>query len=429
MLVSLNRIFKKDVVKVFSLTAVSTIIKMITGFVSVKIVSTLIGPAGIALLGQLNNFSTIFLTFSTGGINMGITKYVAQYADSKDKVRLFLISGVWIAGLMSIISGITLIFGASFFSVLILHDLKYSSIIEIFGFTIIFYSFNSLLLAILNGFKEFKKFVFIGITSSLAGLIFTGTLAFFYGVYGALVSAVTLESIIFFITATVIAKSRVFRLGDFFGRFSKQAGNKLGNYALMALISAATVPVSQLIIRSNIVEYSSLADAGLWEAMNKLSAMYLLVITTSLSIYYLPRLSEIKSEGELRNEIFSAYKVIIPPLIVICSVIFLLRFYIIQFVFNDRFRGMEHLFAFQLIGDFFKISSLILAFQMLARSMTRYYIATEIAGSVIYVGLALVLIRSFGNLGATMGYAGTYIIYFVTMVLIFRKLIFAYGAK
>lgn len=429
MIASLRRIAKKDVVKVFSLTAVSTIIKMITGFVSVKIVSTLIGPTGIALLGQLNNFSTIFLTISTGGINTGITKYVAQYSDSKNKVRLFLISGVWIAGLMSIISGFTLILGASFFSILILNDVKYSSIVVIFGCTIIFYSFNSLLLSILNGYKEFKKFVFIGIISSLAGLIFTGTLAFFYGIYGALLSAVTFESIVFIITLVVIAKSRFFRPGDFFGRFSKQAGKRLGNYTLMALISAATVPVSQLIIRSNIVEYSSLTDAGLWEAMNRLSAMYLLVITSSLSVYYLPRLSEIKSERELRNEIFSAYKVIIPPLIVITSIIFLLRNFIIEIVFNDKFQGMQHLFAFQLIGDFFKISSWILAFQMLARSMTRSYIITEIIGSIIYVSLAILLIGLFGNLGATMGYAITYIIYFITMVLIFRKLIFAHDTK
>ncbi|HEY0897041.1 MAG TPA: oligosaccharide flippase family protein, partial [Sphingobacteriaceae bacterium] len=71
---------KKEMVKVFSLTAVSTLVKMLTGFISVKIISTLIGPAGVALLGQLTNFSTIFLTFSNGGINNGVTKYIAEYS-------------------------------------------------------------------------------------------------------------------------------------------------------------------------------------------------------------------------------------------------------------------------------------------------------------------------------------------------------------
>jgi len=197
----------------------------------------------------------------------------------------------------------------------------------------------------------------------------------------------------------------------------------------MALISAATVPVSQLIVRSSIVENSSLNDAGLWEAMNRLSAMYLLVITSSLSVYYLPRLSEIKNERELKKEIFSTYKFVIPPLFVFVVVIFLLKNFIIQIVFNERFQGMENLFLFQLIGDFFKIGSWILAYQMLARSMTISYIVTEILGSVLFVGLAIFLIRMYGNLGATMGYALTYIFYFIAMVLVFRKLLFTYESN
>ena len=75
----ISRVLKADIVKVFSLTSISTLVKMCTGLVSVKIVASIIGPAGVALVGQLNNFSTIALSLATGGINSGIPKYIAEY--------------------------------------------------------------------------------------------------------------------------------------------------------------------------------------------------------------------------------------------------------------------------------------------------------------------------------------------------------------
>ena len=68
-----KRTAKEDIVKVFSFNAISTLVRMLTGLISVKVVASIIGPCGIALLGQLNNFSTILLGVANGGINSGIT--------------------------------------------------------------------------------------------------------------------------------------------------------------------------------------------------------------------------------------------------------------------------------------------------------------------------------------------------------------------
>ena len=70
-----------DIVRVFSFTAVATLVKMLTGLISVKVVASIIGPAGVALVGQLNNFTSIAMTVSSGGINSGITKYIAEYKE------------------------------------------------------------------------------------------------------------------------------------------------------------------------------------------------------------------------------------------------------------------------------------------------------------------------------------------------------------
>src|ERR1700694_3273043 len=112
----IKQLFSADLVKVSSLNAVSTVIKMLTGLVSVKVVAAIIGPAGIALLGQLNNFSTITLGVSSGGINAGMTKYISEFSASRKKYLLFLGTGFWITIFFSILTSIALIVGAGYFS-------------------------------------------------------------------------------------------------------------------------------------------------------------------------------------------------------------------------------------------------------------------------------------------------------------------------
>ena len=86
----LKRIMGVDIVKVFSLNAMATFVRMLAGMISVKIVALIIGPAGIALLGQLNNFNTILLGLANGGISSGITKYVAEYKEDEKQIKKYL---------------------------------------------------------------------------------------------------------------------------------------------------------------------------------------------------------------------------------------------------------------------------------------------------------------------------------------------------
>lgn len=69
----------------------------------------------------------------------------------------------------------------------------------------------------------------------------------------------------------------------------------------MALTSAVTTPVASLLIRNYIGNHISLAAAGYWQAIWYISTMYLMVVTTALGVYYLPKLSEIKNERELKK--------------------------------------------------------------------------------------------------------------------------------
>lgn len=420
MIAKTKKILSSDLVKVLSYTGFSTLIKLITSYVTVKVVASIIGPSGVALVGQLQNFTSIFTTVGAGGINNGVVKYVSEYKEDENTLQKYLTNGFKLTAYFSSISGFLLIILSNYLSKWVLFEEKYSYLFILFGLNLILLSFNNFFLSVLNGFKEFKKFVSINIFTNVISLIFTVILVWLYGLKGALISLVTYQGFVLLITMYYLKKKDWFSK-QLWGNWDKQIVGKYFSYSLMALVTAMTLPVSQLLIRGYIIKEYSITDAGFWEGVNKISAMYLMFITTSFSVYYLPKLAEITDDHILRKEILKTYKIITPIIFITLAMIYLLKDVVINVLFTKEFYPMKELFLWQLIGDFFKIMSWLLAFVMVAKSMTKLYIITEILFAVSLVLLSYYFIGHYGILGSTESYCINYFLYFVVMVGIFSR--------
>jgi PST family polysaccharide transporter len=421
----ITTLFKTDLVKVFSFTSLSTLVKMVTGFVSMKVIAVIIGPTGVALLGQLQNFSSIIQTVSSGGISNGVTKYIAEHKDDESRVKTLLSTALRISVICSLVCGLLMIVFNQSLGTLILKSSDYDYVFIIFGITILFYALNNLLISILNGYKDFKRYVLVNMAGSVFGLLFTIVFVLTLGIHGALISAVTYQSVVLIVTLLMIRKLPWVTISHFKETINKAAASNYVKYAMMTLVTAATLPVAQLILRSHVIAALSPEEAGWWEAMNRLSSMYLMVITSSLGVYYLPKLSEIKSEKALRTEIFSAYKVIVPLLIGAFIVIYLARYILIRLLFSQDFTPMHVFFSWQLLGDFFKVTSWLLSFVMVAKAMTKQFIVTEIVFAALFVGLSFVFMHLNGVIGITQAHLVNYILYLGCMLVVFRKMLFS----
>ena len=168
-----RRALRTDLVKVFSLTSLSTLVRMCTGLVSVKVVATIIGPAGVAMLGQFNNFATIIQSLSSGGINWGVTKYVSEYRHDTSAVATYISTALRITALCTFLCSIAMIALHRWLAELVMLSPDYGYVFLLFGFTLMLYAANNLLLAIVNGYKEFRRFVAINIANNIVGVLFT----------------------------------------------------------------------------------------------------------------------------------------------------------------------------------------------------------------------------------------------------------------
>jgi len=410
-------------IKTSALTAISTIIKVISAFVINKVIALYVGPSGLAIVGQLQNFMELIVTFSNGAIANGIVKYTAEYQTIEEKQKIFSVS-IIISLVCSLVISIFLFGFSQYLSELILKDVQYSSVFVVFGLTVFLFALNTVLMSILNGQKEITKYVLVNIASSLFSLVFTSLLIMQLNLMGALYALVVNQSVIFFVTLGFVVKSSWFKLEYFRQGVDKKTLLKLSKYSLMAITSALTVPVSHLIVRNYIGENLSWDDAGYWQGIWYISTMYLMLVTTSLSVYYLPKLSEIQDNAELKKEIFNGYKIIMPIVIAMSILIFLLKEHIVLIAFSDKFMPMIELFAWQLIGDVIKIASWLLGYIMIAKAMTKVFIYTELGFSILFVLLSIFLVNTFGLVGITYAFALNYTFYLLLMIYLFYRRFF-----
>lgn len=410
-----------NLVKTSLLSLVATFFKMLSGLVINKAISVYIGPAGLAVIGQFQNFSQVVLIAAQGAINSGVVKYTAEYGRESPKIPYLFSTALRISLIASVSVGLLLILFSSFFSSRILDSVDYNFIFIIFGFTIILFVLNGLLLSIINGLKEIRSYIKINIIQSLYSLIFTSLLIYFFSLKGALIALATNQSIIFFITLVMIRKHNIIKWKNFTSTFDKQISKKLFAFSAMAITSAIMVPTSQFIIRDYIATTQGMNQAGYWQGVWYISTTYLMIVTTALSTYYLPRLSEITCKQELKKEILQGYKILLPIVIACGLTIYILRDFIIHLLFSESFLPMKPLFTWQIIGDVLKIAAWLLVYVMLAKKMTKEFIICEVLCSVSFVSLSYLLISLLGTIGTTYAYCITYIIYFLTVYFFINK--------
>lgn len=395
------------------LNGIAVIVRMMTLLGINKILAIYVGPSGYAALGQFQNAVQMITVFASGAINTGVTKYTAEFHENESKqYQVWRTAGsITLSGSLLVAFVIAIFYKdlASYF----LKDIEFAGVFLWLAATLVFFTLNAYFLAILNGRKEVTRYVMANIAGSLFALVITTLMAVKMGLYGALVALAIYQSLTFFVTLAICYKSKWFEVGNLFGRIDRGVAKNLSKFALMALASAICVPVSHIVIRNYLADQFGWDMAGYWEAMWRLSSAYLMMVTTTLSLYYLPKLSELVGSDALKKEIKHGYKIIL-PLVMFCGlVMYLLRDFIISALFTSDFLPMRDLFAWQMVGDTLKIGGWILAYLMLGKAMFKMFVLAEILFSVFFVVLTRVFTEHWGWQGVTIAHAVNYLFYWL----------------
>ena len=402
------------------LNAIAVAVKVGAAMVLNKILAVYVGPVGYAAIGQFQNAVAIAVSLAGGVIGPGVTKGTAEHFDDEPRQHAFWQTALKLTLVGTVIASLTFIVARSWLAGYLLQQHAMSTVFIGLALALPAIAINNLLLAILNGKKEVVTYVSANIVGSLLSLGMVGALTFQLGVYGALLGIAISPAAVLIATAALTVRKKWITVAAFRGKADRQVLRELSGFGLMGLTAAIVAPLSYIYIRDYLSETLGIQAAGYWQASWKISEIYLMLITLTLSVYYLPRLAEIKVATELKAEIVKVYKFVLPVVIIGASIMYLLRDFIVHTLFSPDFAPMRELFFWQLTGDVLKIGAWILSYIMLGRAMIKPFIATEIIFAMSFCILTRVLVAEYGLSGVAMAYACNYAVYWLVMFYLVR---------
>jgi PST family polysaccharide transporter len=419
--VKLQRFFRGNLIlKITSLNAVVITIRLIVSVFIQRLLAVNLGEAGIANIGQVRNLIGMVTSTSTFGTFSGIVKYVAQYRQNLNELaKLFSTTLVFLL-IGSALTAMVLFFGAETFSIYFFGTNSYGFVLQLLAVLVPFVALNRVISAVVNGLSEYKKYAKIELISYLLA-----TVAIIIGLY-----TVNLEGVLIaIIVAPVIQLGVVLaifgpRLSDYVQfnslTWSLFYKNKLLAFTLMSFVSTFMLNYIELDIRTLITAELNINEAGYWTALNFISKNYMVFASGLFTLYVIPRFANIYEKETFKNEVLNIYKTILPIFGLGMLLVYLLRNFIIEIIYPD-FTGMEPLFKWQLLGDFIRLCSLVLAHQFLAKRMVKSFIITEIISLLLFFTMSKIFVQYYGTEGIVIAHFIRYVIYLIIVIIVIRK--------
>lgn len=388
----------------FIWTTVHTVIKILAGIVMNKIIAVYLGPAGLAMIGQFQNFASVASGISNGSIQTGLLTQTAQLTDTEKQKKVWF-NSLAINFIFTILTSLFIFIFAEWLSQKIFFSSNYEHLLYVFGITLIFYGLNLFIISILNGLGNIKLYTIINILISIFTLLLVSILTIFMKFEGAILGIILTQSVVFIISYLIIYKhykNNFFKID--ISMLDKSLIKTLLSYGLTSFSSGLIVAVTYMIVRAIIVNESSLEEAGLWEAALKIGLYFNMLFTLPISIYYLPKFSGSKNREEILLLIRQALLFFL-PLMLVCVIIFAYTDeYVIRLLFSDSFLLITGFTSIILFSEILRVIIALFSNLLLAKRKLKQVIIFELLMGVIFVLYAYSFYKSYGLYGLSIGY-------------------------
>ncbi len=381
------------------------------------------GASGMALLGSFKNFTSMFKSMSTLGINNLVVKLVVENKEDKKELSIIYSTFFWVFLLISIVLGGGILIFSGFIAEFLFFSKSYLIPVQFFALLLPLVVLNVFWMAIYNGLEAFKKIVVIQIISNVLVFGLTAFLIWKQNIFGGLLSVALSELLLILVTFLFVRRDKSYFQFDLQRIVSQKYFEAILKFSSMALLSAIIVPLTLILIRTQIINRYSIEEAGIWDAVNRLSSFYMLIFSSGLSLYYMPKLASLETEVEFKEELKSYFKILVPLFLIILIVVFFAKEIIVDLAFTPAFSKIKGLLIWQLSADFVRIMALAFGYQILVKAMIKKYFIIEIAFHLVYLFLSYYLVQFYSLEGALQAYFFANLFSFTLILWMFRKLL------
>lgn len=402
-------------------SAMATAARLLAGLVVIKFVAGFAGPEGVGRLGQFMSLMSLLAVLAGGGISAGIVKYVAEYRHDAQKLSRLLAAALWYALCASCLMGCAALLLGRPIALWLLGDARYENLVRVLAVAQLGIALVNYMLAVINGFMDVRRLALIQVLGSVLSVALVVGLSHWLQLYGALLALVVSQLLLLIVGLPAWWRSPYFQRSMLRIRFDREMSLRLAAFSVMTLTSALLPPLINIAVRNHLAVQFGWQQVGYWQAVSKVSDAYLLFLTTAINIYYLPKLASTHERASLLQELRTAYRYLMPAVIVLAALVYMLRDWITRLLFSADFVSANTLYGPQLLGDVIKIASFLLSYLMLAKAMTRLFVISECVFALSYLALVYLFTAQFGLIGAMYAFVVNYLGYLVFNVVVARR--------
>lgn len=392
----------------------ASVINILIGLVRIKAVAVLLGPAGVGLIGLLQNLMLTASTVSALGFGTVGTRQIAEAAGREDKVAVADARRALFWGTMLLAT-----FGATVFWLLrdvlakqVLGDPGMAANVGWLALGVALSVASGSQGALLNGLRRIVDIALVSIISVLFATLLgigaivlwkeQGILAFVLA--GPLASFVVGHVFVARLPRITASRTPLSTLAE--------QWHTMARVGTAFMVAGLIVTVGQLTVRTMVQQQLGVEALGYFEAAWMISMTYVGFVLRAMGTDYYPRLTAIIHDHTAANRLVNEQTEVA---LLLAGPVFLAMLgfspWVIELLYSSQFTESVAVLRWQILGDVLKVVSWPLGFIILAAGDGRIFMLSESFAIAVFVGLTWTGLPLFGIEAAGIAFLCMYIAY------------------
>jgi PST family polysaccharide transporter len=402
----------------------SSMLNIAIGIIRTKAMAMLLGPSGIGLMGLYGSISELTISIAGMGINSSGVRQIAEAAGSGDTQRVARTTAVLrrISIILGMLGAAFLIGFSAPLSTLTFGSDQHATAVAVLSIAVFFNLVSAGQGALIQGMRRIPDLAKMSVLGALFGTLISVPTVYFLREDGVVLSLVLVAAMTVLTSWWYSRKIQIAMPSLSASDLRQEAAAllKLG-FAFMAgglLMAGATYAVRLIIVRK--VGFDA---AGLYQSAWALGGLYIGFILQAMGADFYPRLAAVAKDNSECNRVVNE-QAHVSMLLAGPGVIATLTFapLVISLFYTPKFEGAVEILRWLCMGMTLRVISWPLGFIIVAKNVQNLLIFSELAWTVVYLGLAWACVSSFNLKGAGIAFFGSYVFHVLMTYLIVRRL-------
>jgi enterobacterial common antigen flippase len=406
----------------------SSVINLVLGSVRTKVLAVLLGPAGIGLMGLYSQISELVRSVAGMGINTSGVRQIAESVGSGDTQRIArtVITLRRVALCSGVLGALLLLVLSKPASWLTFGDYQHVGAVMLLSLAVLFGDISSAQAALVQGMRRISDLARMGVLGALYGTLFSIPIVYFYyrqgvpekGVVPSLVCVAAMAILTSWWYARKIKVERVpLTARQFIGETS--ALLKLG---VVFMASGLMTMAVTYLVRVIILRRIGLEAAGFYQSAWTLGSYYSGFVLQAMGTDFYPRLTAVAHDNPECNRLVNE-QAEVGLLMAGPGVLATLTFapLVMELFYSARFAPAVEILRWICLGMMLRVVSWPMSYILIAKGERKLYFWTELLSNLLFIGLVWAGIQAFRLNGTGMAFFGLYLVYWLGIYLVVRR--------